>query len=289
MNSTPSLLTDAIDELLDCSITSTEVLLDNDRVSHYKATLNTQQQVFIKYNDEAPAKLFSSEKDSLNALREAGSCCPEILACNEHCLVLPWIDQQAPHNTPQNDDNYALRLATMLSDQHRIKQKHFGFSSDNYCGATPQQNPITDNGFDFFIEFRLIALTARCRDARRLDRQTVKAIEQLASRLTSLLPAQAPALLHGDLWEGNILRQKDRPIFIDPACYWGWAEADLAMTILFSNFPEAFYRYYEERSDLEPDWRGRAGIYNLYHLLNHLLLFGDQFELQFKTTLKQYQ
>jgi fructosamine-3-kinase len=75
---------------------------------------------------------------------------------------------------------------------------------------------------------------------------------------------------------------------IDPAAYYGWAEAELAMTALFGGFPESFYRSYEELRLLEPGWRRRFPIYNLYHLLNHLNLFGRGYLGEVLAILNQY-
>jgi fructosamine-3-kinase len=90
-----------------------------------------------------------------------------------------------------------------------------------------------------------------------------------------LIPVQPPALIHGDLWSGNALTGSlGEPALIDPAAHFGWAEAELAMTAMFGSFPFEFYRAYEQARPLEPDYRQRFPIYNLYHLLNHLVLFG---------------
>ena len=61
---------------------------------------------------------------------------------------------------------------------------------------------------------------------------------------------------------------------IDPAVYVGCREADLAMTELFGGYPEVFYRSYEEEFPLVPGYHDRRDLYNLYHMLNHLNLFG---------------
>jgi fructosamine-3-kinase len=100
-------------------------------------------------------------------------------------------------------------------------------------------------------------------------------VERLAARLRELVPAQSPALLHGDLWHGNVFASAARePVLIDPAAHWGWPEADIAMTRLFGGFAAEFYAAYREARPLAPGWEQRLPLYNLYHLLNHLNLFG---------------
>ncbi len=98
----------------------------------------------------------------------------------------------------------------------------------------------------------------------------------LYALLADLLPeAPAPALLHGDLWSGNVLPAGEgRAAIIDPAVYVGHREADLAMTELFGRFGEEFYRRYNELYPLDDGYTRRRSIYNLYHLINHLNIFG---------------
>ena len=88
--------------------------------------------------------------------------------------------------------------------------------------------------------------------------------------------------------ENVITNAEGKPALVDPACYWGWAEAELAMTDLFGGFPEAFYSHYKECSDLADDWRERVPLYNLYHLLNHLILFGSSYYTPVKTILNRF-
>lgn len=99
---------------------------------------------------------------------------------------------------------------------------------------------------------------------------------------------EPPSLLHGDLWSGNYLADSEgRAVLIDPATYYGHREADLAMTRLFGGFPPAFYQAYEEVWPLEPGARERGGIYELYHLLNHLNLFGGGYRSGCIATLRR--
>ena len=116
------------------------------------------------------------------------------------------------------------------------------------------------------------------------------AVRKLGKRLSELVPEQPASLIHGDLWGGNAMTDENgSPAIIDPAVYYGWAEADLAMTALFGGFNDRFYAAYIERRPLPPGWRERFGLYNLYHLLNHLNLFGRAYYGQVMGVLNKYR
>jgi fructosamine-3-kinase len=117
----------------------------------------------------------------------------------------------------------------------------------------------------------------------------MNALEGLCGRLEALVPKQGPALLHGDLWNGNVLFDTlGQPVLIDPACYWGWPEAEIAMCALFGGFPQSFYTSWESAARPETGWRERLPIYQLYHLLNHLNLFGGAYHTQVMATLRRF-
>jgi fructosamine-3-kinase len=123
----------------------------------------------------------------------------------------------------------------------------------------------------------------------RLDHVVVRQAEYLAARLADLIPEQPASIIHGDLWSGNVMtNSKGDPAIIDPAAYFGWAEADLAMTSLFGGFPPVFYQAYQEFRPLQPGWRERFPLYNLYHLLNHLNLFGASYREPVMGILENY-
>jgi fructosamine-3-kinase len=122
-----------------------------------------------------------------------------------------------------------------------------------------------------------------------LDRKTGQQLENLSAKLPELVPKQAPSLIHGDLWGGNALTNKEGgPAIIDPAAHYGWAEADLAMTTLFGSFPDNFFNAYETVRPLDPGYRDRFPIYNVYHLLNHVVLFGHGYLGQVRAILNRF-
>jgi fructosamine-3-kinase len=166
-------------------------------------------------------------------------------------------------------------LGRQLAALHRHTADHYGWERDNTLGSTPQPNARATDWSAFWREHRLgyqLQLAARNGYAGAL--QTTG--EQLLSKLDQFLPHRPPAsLLHGDLWSGNVSGLPDgTPVIFDPAVYYGDRETDLAMTELFGGFGPDFYAAYREQWPLDAGYALRTDLYNLYHVLNHLNLFG---------------
>jgi fructosamine-3-kinase len=159
---------------------------------------------------------------------------------------------------------------------HRVSGQHYGLDHDNFIGATPQPNQQLDHWSDFFREQRLGFQLDLAQQHGYLSAHQSRLAETLLARLANWLPARPPAsLLHGDLWGGNWLATPQAgAALIDPAIYYGHREAELAFTELFGGFPSRFYAAYNAAWPLEPGYEERRPLYNLYHLLNHLNLFG---------------
>lgn len=249
-----------------------------------KLVLNDGAQLFIKQLADPTPGLFSAEASGLAALSEGGAVrTPDVVYQNERCLVLEYIE--AATRISSFDEHLGRQLASL----HSIRRDFFGFERDTFCGTTRQPNLRSDNGYEFYAQQRFNYLARLCYDKGYLSPQDLSAVENICRKLPELIPQQTPVLLHGDLWSGNVHTDSDgKPVLIDPAVYYGWAEADLAMTALFGGFSSYFYAAYQEVRPLDSGWERRLEFYNLWHLLNHLHLFGESYLSDVKQVIKKY-
>lgn len=242
------------------------------------------QSFFLKTNPQSPVGMFACEANGLEALRiPGGPRVPQPFLAGDNYLLLEDLAPAAPR------PDYWSRLGRELAHLHCCTQPRFGFNQDNYIGSTPQPNPWTTDGYEFFANQRLLYQARLAYSRGRLPARTVHAVENLARRLPDLVPSQPASLIHGDLWSGNVISDEaGNPAIIDPAVHFGWAEAELAMTDLFGSFPGGFYRAYTEIRPLEPGFRQRYPLYNLYHLLNHVNLFGSAYVDQVQSIINRF-
>ena len=246
--------------------------------------LNSGETLFLKQNTNAPHDMFAAEAAGLAALASSNSLrVPAVVHFEPQFIVL----EDLGHSAPSGD--YWEEFADGLAKLHRQHAAQFGFTTRTYCGATPQDNSPQEDGARFFGECRLLALARLALNNKLISNTDFAQTENIVARLQQWIPRMPAVLLHWDLWSGNAhCTDSGQAALIDPACYWGWAEAELAMTDLFGGFPEAFYSHYKECSDLADDWRERVPLYNLYHLLNHLILFGSSYYTPVKTILNRF-
>ncbi len=228
---------------------------------------------FVKLNAADTLPMFEAERDGLAALAETHAFrVPRPLCCGvigeQACLVLEYLELR-----PVAERAGAIAFGRALAAQHRSIGTRYGWHRDNFIGATPQINTESDSWPRFFAAARLLP---------QLERAATHgpALRKKGESLAEKLPAffldyrPQPSLLHGDLWHGNAAMCGNAPAAFDPAVYFGDRECDLAMTELFGGLPEAFYAAYREAWPLAEGYESRKTLYNLYHVLNHLNLFG---------------
>ena len=246
-----------------------------------------QGPVFLKTNRRAAAPMFSAEVDGLAALEDSGCVTvPRPLCHGETAsvafLLLECIDLDGGKTKPA-----ARRLGRDLARLHRQEQRDFGWRADNFIGSTPQPNTRDEDWSRFFGKHRL-HYQLQLASANGYSEVTRRGADVLAALPRLLADHQpAPSLLHGDLWGGNWGASADgTPWLFDPAVYCGDREADLAMTRLFGGFPDDFYQAYAAEWPLPSGWQERIELYNLYHVLNHLNLFGSGYLGQARSTIE---
>jgi len=275
-------------------------LIGGGDISNVVACTFGDQRCLIKWLPQllaAPsgwADMFAAEAHGLDLLRTAGALrVPAVYlyaASEPNCpafIAMEWID------TAQGAERRAAgaALGVGLAAQHRCSAAAYGLDQNNYCGATPQPNEWRDSWIGFYGEQRLgtqLALAAR---QGRMPTARRQRLERLIAQLDRWIDERAvmPALLHGDLWGGNwLVADGATPVLIDPATYYGDREADLAMCHLFGGFPAAFFAAYDEAWPPAPGRDERIPLYQLYHLLNHLNLFGESYGSQIDAVLRRY-
>ncbi len=228
---------------------------------------------FLKRGGPEVSRTFPAEAAGLKALSAANAPIrvPEVVLLEDDLLVLEWIEQGP--KPAGFDETFGRALAQL----HRHEGEAYGFEVDNFIGSSPQINDWRDNWPAFFRECRLMPQVEMARKAGGWKSGWNAPLESLYRRLPDLLPDKpARSILHGDLWGGNYLvAASGEPAIFDPASYYGDRETDLAMTALFGGFGSGFYEAYKEAWPLEPGYEVRREIYNLYHMINHLNLFGS--------------
>lgn len=287
----PTALAETIVATLGAQIGETVVLSGGDISSAVRLGLGDGRQALVKWRSAGLPGLFTAERRGLERLRSAGVVrTPLVLAQSEAAagcpafIVLEWLGR-GPSTA-----GVAETLGVGLAALHRVTAATYGLDHDNFIGANSQPNRTAEDWVAFFREQRLGFQVELARRNGLLPSRRARRLEQLLARLDRWLPAQPPAsLLHGDLWGGNwLVTTAGEPALIDPAVYYGHREAELAFTELFGGFPPAFYAAYHRAWPLEPEYRERKALYNLYHLLNHLNLFGEGYGGSVDTILGRY-
>lgn len=257
--------------------------------------------LFLKSNRDAPADMFPREAEGLRALAapyEKGVLrVPADPVAGEaedgtRFLVMEAIETGRAKRG--FFESFGRRFARLHRETVRGGDEPFGFDHDNYLGSTPQPNPRTATWVDFFRRHRLGHQLRLARSNGLSDPELDRLGDRLLDRLERWidppdLEGEPACLLHGDLWSGNYLADAaGEPVLVDPATYHGHREADLAMAKLFGGFDRAFYAAYEEEWPLPPGSAERIEIYQLYHLLNHLNLFGRGYRGQCLAILRRF-
>jgi fructosamine-3-kinase len=244
----------------------------------------------LKLNDQGLDDMFIKEGHGLEELKNAGVIrVPGVISSDSRFILLEFISS-APRQK-----NFFEDFGSKFALLHKHTSNEFGFYENNYIGSTPQINLPDDNSrlnwASFYFNNRLLfqfRLLEKNGYADSAFKNTFGKIENKIDSILSDLDTY-PSLIHGDLWSGNFMSDENgNPCLIDPAAYYGHREADLAMTKLFGGFPQSFYNSYNETFPLQEGWQYRENIYMLYHVMNHLNLFGGGYYSQTLSLMKSY-
>ncbi|MBT4760469.1 MAG: phosphotransferase [Bdellovibrionaceae bacterium] len=237
----------------------------------------------MKYSKE-PTNMFICEKHGLDEFAQVRDLkIPEVLLANNYCIVMDAMNLS--YETLGLD-----RLVKSLRLLHNVQDKEFGFYEDNFIGQSTQSNTKrTKNWGEFFWVSRLLYKFDQLNEKESLTsefKSEFLKLETVIYRVLGEVKAE-PRLVHGDLWSGNLLPLKGGAIsFVDPAVYYGHFEVDLAMTQLFGGVGDV-YSFYVAHYSLDAGWELRMKIYNLYHLLNHAVIFSGSYVQQSLYQIKQ--
>ncbi|MBR1741244.1 MAG: fructosamine kinase family protein [Lachnospiraceae bacterium] len=250
----------------------------------YRISLSDGNTIFMKMNQKENLSFFQKEVTGLLAIQATNTVSSPKILCTgtDDKREISFLLLEMISGGNRLSDAWEV-FAHELAAMHRADTKEFvpngkyGFLEDNYIGAGEQKNTPGDSFIPFFREQRLEPQIRRA--SRYFSRADLKKMDALLSNLEKfLIEPERPSLLHGDMWSGNVITGNDGKIWlIDPAAYVGHPEADIAMTELFGRFSESFYETYRQEGLIQPGYSTRRSLYNLYHMLNHLNLFGGSY------------
>lgn len=258
--------------LLEASVVSTTPVAGGDICTATRLRMTDGRNAVIKTRSQAPAEFFRREADALRWLKEAGGApVPEVLAVDDECLILDWIEPVRP--STESADQFGRNLAAT----HRAGAESYGAAHDGYIGLAPLPNRPLDTWAEFYASRRVMPYVRAAVDRAALTPEDADSIEQAMRRIHDLAgPEEGPARIHGDLWSGNVVWGAENQVWlIDPAAHGGHRETDLAMLALFG-IPhlQRVLDAYHEAWPLADGWKERVALHQLHPLLVHAVLFG---------------
>ena len=239
----------------------------------------------LKVNLNSPNNFFLCEKEGLEQLSiyvPTPLIIGEYSECSNY-LLLQYLEK-LPSVTKKKESDLAKHLARL----HSTKNKHFGYFQNNFMGSVPQKNEWFNDLKDHIWMNRWYPLAKACLKKGLLTILDINKLEQISFKCNDIIPKEKPCLIHGELWNGNVLYTKEESYFIDPAVSFGHREMDIAMTKMFGGFSDTFYHEYNHQTPLTIGWEDRVNFFQIYPLLIHLLLFGKSYYPDLKRALNAY-
>jgi fructosamine-3-kinase len=277
----------AVAELLGAAVAAVGPVTGGDVAVAYRVELDDGRTVFAKTQAGAREGAFATEAAGLEWLREPGVIAvPEVLAVGDRppVLVLGWIDEGRPGPTTEAD------LGRQLAALHRAGAPCFGREDRRTTGSLALANDPAGSWVEFYAERRLHPLATRAEETGALGDRSVRQLRDVADRMAVLVgPPEPPARLHGDLWAGNrLVDRQGRSWLVDPAAFGGHREYDLAMMLLFGGFGRDCFAAYDEAFPLAADWEERVPLHQLGPLVVHAVKFGGGYAAAVDRALAPY-
>jgi fructosamine-3-kinase len=273
------------EELLGAAVVATAPVAGGDVCVATKLRLSDGSTAIMKTLNNAPDEFFASEAAGLTWLRAAGGVAvPEVLASDDGCLILRWVEPARP------SADAASAFGRALAVTHRAGATSYGGESDGFIARLPLLNKPAGTWADFYRQRRVLPYLKLARDRERISADDAARVEGVVAKLADLVPEEGPARLHGDLWNGNVLWGTEQRVWVvDPAAHGGHRETDLAMLALFGlpHLPRVLDAYGEE-SPLAEGWQERVGVHQLFPLLVHACLFGGGYGARAGATAARY-
>lgn len=279
----PDAIKTSIEQGLDAHIINQVAITGGDINYSARLDIDSGERIFVKWNLRTPENMFQTEAQGLKLLAsaESGLVIPQVRLVGNDFLVMEYIEESSYGN--------AYLFGSQLAQLHRKSNELFGLDTSNYIGRLPQSNRYHADWLEFFIRERIEPQVKMAINSGKLPSTFHSIFERVFNYTYVIFPDEPPALLHGDLWNGNYMwtSSGDTAIY-DPAVYFGHREMDLAMTRLFGGFSEEFYHGYNDIYPLKKGHEERFKLCNLYPILVHANLFGGGYVSQAKNLLRQF-
>ncbi|MFZ0453873.1 MAG: fructosamine kinase family protein [Ignavibacteriaceae bacterium] len=279
-----------LEEKLKVNISSFSSLSGGCISNAFKVKTSDNKNYLLKINESHKGDMFLKEAHGLVELKKTNAIkVPEVIMTGKDFILLEFI------NSSDRSKTFFKDFGIKFSGMHKYHSSTFGFYEDNYIGANAQPNiPAKDeeeNWVKFYFNKRILYQYKLAEKNGYTTKELREGIAKLENKIEEILSGseESPSLLHGDLWSGNyMVDDNGDACLIDPAVYYGHREADLGMTKLFGGFSSDFYNSYNENYPLPDGYDYRENIYKLYHVLNHLNLFGRGYYTQSISLINYY-
>ena len=251
----------------------------------YKACVEGQTYI-VKTSSEVDKLLL--EANMLGDLHDANIRVPKVILAKESFLVLEYIE-----SVKQAKCTEEIEAAKLFSILHSAKNESrmYGYYYDTTIGPFPQKNEQTQYNWTLFLgQMRIMPMVRRCYDEGKISKHMVERLEGLCRDLYKRIDMSIihPSLLHGDVWNGNVLFEREGACLIDPAIYYGDKEMELAFILLFDTFGETFFNAYGDVHPLSEDfYEVKVPLYQIYPLLVHVALYDGSYVRQLEQILKR--